>query len=128
MAHRKVGGTGRVSENEGVVDAVGVEEITTMRTPAGSIEHDESSKVGKHAEPSRHSSNLGVLLSLRFEQVLLDGGRNRVSGRVCRVVHRYLRVQRARDDHNGDGEQKQTSHGGLLRLRLKSVVRADARS
>ena len=27
---------------------------------------------------------------------------------------------------NGDGEQKQTSHGGLLRL--KSVVRADARS
>ena len=69
---------------------------------------------------------LGALLSLRLEEVLLDSGRDRVPGRVGRVVHRDLRVQRTRDDHDGDGEQKQTSHGGLLRL--KSVVRADARS
>src|SRR4029077_2665190 len=104
MAHREVGGTGWVSENQGVIDAVGIEEITTMRTPAWSIEHDESSKVGKGAEPSRHSADLGVLLPLCLEEVRLDGGRDRIPCRVCGVVYRDLRVQRAGDDQNGDGE------------------------
>jgi hypothetical protein len=42
-----------------------------MRSPARCIGYGESLQISEDAEPSRHASELGVLLLLRLEQVFL---------------------------------------------------------
>src|SRR5262245_64910637 len=81
-----------------------------MRAPARRIGHYESLQIGKDTEPSRHPSELGVLLLLRLEQVFLENRGDRIPRGVRRVADRYLGAQWTHDHHECDAQQQETSH------------------
>jgi hypothetical protein len=114
MAHRQVGGARWVALAEGIVQTIREEQVATVGAPARRVEHDEALKVGDSTQPSCHVPNLRVLLTLSFEEVLLDRGGDCIPSSVGRIVNGYLRIQRPRDGQGRNHQEQKTSHDCLL--------------
>jgi hypothetical protein len=111
MAHGQVRGTGRIPEDQGVVESIGIEEIASVGAPTRRVRHCESPEIRERAQPPGHPLDLRALLTLRVQEVLLHHGGDRVPRGVRRVVDRNLSVQRLRGEPDDHDKPEQTSHG-----------------